>query len=113
MFNLDLSGKYWCTVSFTVPGESGQRQDMTFDVEFRRYVQAELDDMTQRATDRRLSDTDLAREVTVGWRNVVGTSGSVEFSRDAFNRLLGVPGAGSAVMKAFFESISKGLEKNS
>lgn len=115
MFKLDLSSTYWWPVQFAVPEVDGLHlQDMSFEAQFRRHSQAQLDALRARIVEKNLSDTDIAREVVAGWRKVVGDDGGdIPFSAETLNRLLAVPAAGSAIMKAFYESISEGLEKNS
>ena len=113
MFTLDLSPKYWWPVTFRVPAaDSMQMADMSFEAEFRRVSAEQMDGMFRRAAEERVSDSTIAREVLVGWRQVVGAGGAIPFTAEALTQLLAVPGAGSAVMSAFFESISKGAEKN-
>lgn len=113
MFTLDLSQSYWWPVKFKVPSENGlDLVDMSFEVMLKRFTTKQVDDMFQRAGAERVHDNELARQVVVGWRQVVGASGAIPFSAEALNLLLEVPGAGSAIMRAFFESISKGAEKN-
>lgn len=113
MFTLDLSQTYWWPVKFKAPSQSGLALvDMSFEAEFKRFTTTAVDEMFQRAGTDRVADSELAREVIVGWRQVVGASGAIPFSAEALSLLLEVPGAGSAIMRAFFESISKGAEKN-
>jgi hypothetical protein len=113
MFTLDLSQAYWWPVKFKVPSQSGlDLVDMSFEAEFKRFTTKQVDEMFQRAGTERVPDTELARQVMVGWRQVVGAAGVIPFSAEALGQLLEVPGAGSAIMRAFFESISKGAEKN-
>jgi len=113
MFNLDLSSTYWWPVPFKVPGEDGALVDAAFDVQFTRKTASQVEEMMKRAADERRSDSDVAREIVVGWRNVVGAAGAVSFSPEALSRLLAVPGAGTVIVRAFLESVSKGAEKNS
>lgn len=114
MFDLDLSDTYWWPVPFAVPSPDGMHtKDMSFEGQFRRFTQAQLDAMNERAVADRKSDSDLAREVLVGWRKVRNAAGEVPFEAAALNRLLAVPVAGSAIMKAFYESLREGVEKNS
>lgn len=113
MFSLDLSSAYWWPVKFKVPSENGlDLVDMSFDGQFKRMTTQQVEEMFRRAGVDRVADSELAREVMVGWREVVGRSGAISFSPEAFGQLLAVPGAGSAIMRSFFESISKGAEKN-
>ena len=113
MFTLDLSPKYWWPVTFRVPAaDTMQLADMSFEAEFRRMSTEQVDAMFRRAGEQGIPDSTLAREVIVGWRQVVGAGGAIPFTAEALTQLLAVPGAGSAIMKAFFESISKGAEKN-
>lgn len=113
MFNLDVSKTYWWPVTFRTPGaDGGKLEDMSFTVEFRRYSTDEVEEMMKRAEKDRLSDAKLAREIVVNWRDVIGAGGVMAFSEPNFAKLLKVSGAGSAIMKAFFESLSKGAEKN-
>ncbi len=114
MFNLDLSGSYWWPVAFAVPDADGLHLlDMSFDGQFKRFKQEELDKLNERAVTEHMSDSDLAREVLVGWRKVLSGTSERAFSAEALNQLLAVPVAGTAIMKAFYESLREGLEKNS
>ena len=98
---------------FKVPAEDGTLADAAFDVQFRRLKAEEVDALMAKAHAERRSDADVAREIVVGWRNVVGASGVIAFTPEAFTKLLAVPGAGTVITRALFESVSKGAEKNS
>lgn len=113
MFNLDLSSSYWWPVPFGVPAEDGLKVlEMSFEAQFRRMSTEEVDALLEDARVNKKPDSQVARSLLVGWRKVVGAGGAVPFTPEAFDRLLAVPGAGSSIMKAFFESLSKGAEKN-
>lgn len=112
MFSLDLSPTYWWPVPFKVPAEDGTLVDATFAVQFRRLTSQQIEDKMAAAAKERRSDADLAREVVVGWRDVVNASGVIPFTPEALDRLLSVPGAGGVIMRSLLESVSKGAEKN-
>lgn len=114
MFTLDLSDTFFWPVRFRVPRADGMGHDeQTFDAEFKRLTQEQINDMLKRAAEERLDDVRLAGEIVCGWKGVVDREKApIPYSEAAKARALSVPGLGSALMRAFFESHAKALEKN-
>lgn len=113
MFKLDLTPSYWWQVKFQVASENGTHQAVEFTAQYRRLTQPEIEALINRAAGEKKSDSDIARDILVGWEGVADGDGkAVPFNRASLDRALAVPGFGSGVVKAFFESLSQAASKN-
>ena len=71
-----------------------------------------LHQLRDRITAEQLSDTDVAREIVVGWRGVEGDDGAeAEFTPENFDRLL-QHGLGTAICLTFYSSLPQAKRKN-
>jgi hypothetical protein len=114
MFKLDLSNTYWWPVKFAVPREAGGTVDtFTFTAEFRRLPVDESTSIFDEAAKKKAPDNDIARQLIVGWKDVMDGNGApVPFSDVALARALTIHGFGSAVVQAYVDSLSQGAAKN-
>jgi hypothetical protein len=112
MFKIAITETYVAPVTVQIPGEKSPRK---FDLEFLRRSQAEIEALVAKIKDGALTDAQLCHEVVVGWpaRNITDSEGTdVAFSTDALDRLLGIYPLPSAIVQAYFNSISSAREKN-
>lgn len=119
------TGNYLWPVSVEVPVDGGMFDTLTFDARFRRVAQDRREELELLAVkcahqvqmgqdpDKDGSDRAVAKEVLVGWRGVLTDEGEeVPFSEDALESLLLFPGAASAIVLAWHDSISGKKAKN-
>ena len=113
--HLDQSPTYRWKVEYVIPGENGRDQDESFTGVFQRLPQSEIDDLVARANAADgddLKDREVARELLVGWDGVMSGSGKdaepVEFSEAMLEKLLELPCLGSAVCRAWLDSVGMG-----
>lgn len=114
MFNIDVSPSYWWPVKFSLPRVTGATYDtFSFDVEFKRLTMSEATALGRRVEEEKLSDSQVATELMIGWKGVQDGNGApVPFSEHALRRALDVPNLASAVVSTFFESTAKAGVKN-
>ena len=113
MFKLSTTPTYFATVSVEFPDGDGKTKRATFDAEFRRLSQSELESFQQRVSDGILTDSGFAAEVLVGWRGVKDEDDSdLPFSEANRERLLDIYPVRPSVIKAFYESIAGAKAKN-
>lgn len=114
MFTLQLSPTYFAEVTLRVPVDAGKVTTFTFDAELRRLTQAEHDALMERARRDNLSDSEVARVLMVGWRKVRGAdSAELPFTPESLGQLLQVAGAGTAICRAYLDSVGQAAAKNS
>lgn len=104
MFKIAQSQTYKWPVSFQTPTDGQKYETQTFDAEFKRIPQSRLQEIAK-AGDA-ITSEDVVREVLVGWKGILDDSGEVPFSVSALENLLEVPLLTSAIVNAFFDSIS-------
>lgn len=113
MFKIATSQTYFFPVAVELPGDNGKTSKVTFDAEFRRLTQTQLEDFTGRVKDGSLTDDAFVREVLVGWKGVQDEDGNdLPFSEGNRDMLMDIYPVRSSVIKAFFESISGARAKN-
>ena len=91
-FVLKQSATYIWPITLVLPVDGGKRQKHTFDGELRRLPQsriseiiklAQLQERGALADDEELRDQDAAKEVLVGWANIVDDEGDGVFTNRA------------------------------
>jgi hypothetical protein len=115
MFKFMQSPAYWWPAEFTVPAEDdpGKKVTVKFDAQFKRETEAEQKARIEKTRAEGQSDAEYVRPLITGFRKLPGVDGSdVPFSAVALDELLGIPGAGSALTKAYFESNGEAAAKN-
>lgn len=108
MFKLATKPSYIAPVEVTLPGAAKQ----TFDVEFRRLTQSELDEFLQRVRDNQLTDAEVCREIVLGWRGVSDADGELAFSAGALDALLDIYPLARCIVEAFMTSLAGARAKN-
>jgi hypothetical protein len=121
-FVLKQSATYIWPITLVLPVDGGKRQKHTFDGELRRLPQsriseiiklAQLQERGALADDEELRDQDAAKEVLVGWANIVDDEGEdVPFSDSKLNELLEIPTVAGQIVRAWFDSLEVAKHKN-
>ena len=113
MFKVAVSPTYIYPVTVEFPGNSGKTEKRTFDAEFKRLNQAEVEEVYRRLSAGELSDDLLVKEVLYGWGKVFDDEGKpLDFNEDNLEILMQVFPTRPATVKAFFDSISGAKAKN-
>ena len=115
MFIMKKPGPYLWPVAFTLAGDNGAMQEFTFTAQFRQLPQREIDALFEKLkeTPPQISDTDIVKQVLIGWRDVQDESGQpVPFNNDSLDTLLDYPRARAGIARAYFESVVGKAEKN-
>lgn len=124
-FVLKQSTTYSWPVTFKLPADGGKFEKQTFDAEFKRLPQARINEIQVevqarvKASERNESTTDgindqsIADEILVGWSGVVdGDGDEVPFSAANKQQLLDIPTVASAIIVAYFDSLTGVKAKN-
>jgi hypothetical protein len=124
-FVLKQSTTYSWPVTFKLPADGGKFEKQTFDAEFKRLPQARINEIQVevqarvKASERNESITDgindqsIADEILVGWSGVVdGDGDEVPFSAANKQQLLDIPTVASAIIVAYFDSLTGVKAKN-
>lgn len=115
MFKISQSNSYSWPVSSESAISGGKFEKLTFDAEFKRISQTRIQEIIKlvEPSPPLISDVDLAKEVLVGWNGIVdGADQDVPFSEASRDQLLDIPGVASAIVTAFYASLSGGKRKN-
>lgn len=112
MFVLSQSTSYTWPVTVEYPIDGGRTERQTFDAEFRRLSQSRIRELADGLSNSDLTDADVAAEVLVGWSGVTDGEQEIPFSDRALRQLLEVPLVASAVVVAYFNSLSGAKRKN-
>lgn len=112
-FVLKQSDSYSWPVTFELPVDGGRREKQTFDAQFKRMPQKWIRDIAKKIDADKVTDLDVAGEVVVGWSGVTDDDGKdIPFSQKALDQLLDVPTLASAIVVAYFSSVTGVKEKN-
>jgi hypothetical protein len=133
MFVLDQSDSYFWPVSIELP-ENGKKKTFTFDAEFKRLPQEDVEKLRQRHTiqikriveamdsykdedglginDAGDETRELCDAVICGWAKVKDAAGDdVPFTEASKRRMYQVQGAPAAIFDAWIESLGQPSEK--
>ena len=110
MFVIKQTATYSWPVKFEVPGDAGKFETQTFDAVFKRMPQSQMDEMI--AGSEGAKDSDIARQILVGWSGITDGETDVPFSESMRDKLLDVPGVGTAIVAAFLSSLQGAKRKN-
>lgn len=111
-FVLKQSTTYTWPVTVEYPVDGGRTEKSTFDGEFKRLSQARIKEMTAAVDSGELTDVDIAEEVLVGWSGVTDGEDEIPFSKSALAQMLDIPLVASAIVLAFFNSLTGAKRKN-
>jgi hypothetical protein len=110
MFKITTSDTFKWPVEVRIPTDGGRHQKATFDAEFRRLPQSQLEKMAERLTQNEGDGAAVCRELVVGWEGVEDDAGPVRFSAEALGRVLDIPGVVPALIGSYFDAL-RGLER--
>lgn len=113
MFILSQSTSYKWPVSVEFPIDGGKHDKQTFDAEFKRLSQPQIEDMRKQIEGGETTDRELAKSVLVGWSGITdGSGGEVPFSEGSRDQLLDIPMVAAAVVLAYIGSLQGRKAKN-
>ena len=124
-FVLKQSSSYVWPVTVKLPISGGKFEKQTFDAEFKRLPQARINKIQievqariksserNEATDDSISDQSIAEELLIGWSGVLDEDGDdVPFSESMKQQLLDIPTMATAIIVAYFDSLTGTKTKN-
>lgn len=113
MFVISQKQTYSWPVTVEFPVDGGKTDRQTFDAEFKRMTQTRINEIRSQIERNEVTDTDLAKEVLVGWEGVNDSNGdAVPFTERARDQLLDVPLVAAAVVMAWLGSLTGVKRKN-
>lgn len=113
MFVISQKTTYTWPVTVEFPVDGGKTDRQTFDAELKRMTQSRINEIREAIEKGETSDTELAREVLVGWEGVNDDNGeAVPFSERSRDKLLDIPLVAAAVVVAWLGSLSGVKRKN-
>lgn len=113
MFVISQKQTYTWPVTVEFPVDGGKTDRQTFDAEFKRISQTRINEIRTAIELNQTTDTELAREVLVGWEGVNDANGeAVPFTERSRDQLLDVPLVSSAVIFAWLGSLTGVKRKN-
>jgi hypothetical protein len=113
-FVLKQSRTYWWPIELIIPADGGRKEKFALEVEFRRVGQTRLNKIMAiardvergRAEPDEVEDQILAKEILVGWKEVVDDDGEdIPFTDAALTELLEIETVAGQILKHFFDSI--------
>ena len=91
----------------------GEVSEEIFTAHFKNISQSRFKEMLKMVEDKQIEDVDVAKEVLLGWEDLVdGNGDEVPFNKKTLLQLLEVRGFATAVGFAFFESNEEIFVKN-
>lgn len=100
-------------ISTPSPKGAGKFDEHTFEAEFKYLTQERIDELIKLARAEEINDNQVLDEVLMGWKGVQEEDGTeMEFNPTNLENLLQVPGMRSAIVQAFFTSLSGARRKN-
>jgi hypothetical protein len=113
MFVLTKEARYFWPVTIESPKDGGGRIRESLDIQFRRIQQSRIKEIIEGATDEKVTDASLVKEIVIGWKGMKDEAGAeLPFSETTLHELVEIPGVGRAIVLAFFESIAGAKQKN-
>ena len=111
-FVIDQSPSYKWKVEVNV-NKDGTVHTEVFTALFKNISQSRFKEMIKMVEDKQIDDIDVAKEVLLGWEDLVDAEGQeVPFNKSTLNQLLEVRGFATAVGFAFMESNEEIFVKN-
>jgi hypothetical protein len=107
MFKLSANPRYSWPVSVEIPADGGTYDEAAFTVVFRRGTVEEYQALYKRMETGELNFVDAAKEVVLGWDEVVDDGGEpIAFTPQALDGMLQVPRVAEAIFWAYIRSAS-------
>ena len=119
-FKIVQSASYKWPVKITLPLDNGKRETSTFTAEFKRLPQQRINEIIREIKrtgydhdEDTINDIDAARELIVGWSDVLDDDGEeMPFSDSALGDLLNIPTVAAQIVTAWFGSQETAKRKN-
>jgi hypothetical protein len=128
-FILDQANSYSWPVEFDLPGNGGRRVRQSFDAEFRKIDQADVEEIIAGVRRREslqengqevpeelegFDPVTIARDLMVGWSGIKGADGEdVPFTDATVMRVLRTPTVAVMIVRAWVDSLAGKKSKNS
>ena len=108
-----VRGKYYKLEKNDNDSKDGEVSQEIFTAHFKNISQSRFKEMIKMVEDKQIDDIDVAKEVLLGWEDLVDKEGQeVPFNKSTLNQLLEVRGFATAVGFAFMESNEEIFVKN-
>lgn len=112
MFVLSQSNTYTWPIVIEFPIDGGTHQKQTFDAEFKRLSQSEIEGWLKKIKDDEATDSDFAKHILVGWKGITSEGHDVPFSESNRDKLFDVPLVVGALVRSYIGSIAGAKAKN-
>lgn len=112
MFVISQSNTYTWPISIEFPIDGGKFEKQTFDAEFRRLTQSQIESWLKRINEGEATDRDFATNILVGWKGITDGSQDVPFSETNRDTLFDIPLVTAALIKAYVSSVAGAKAKN-
>lgn len=110
-FVIKQSPTFWWPVRVTYPTDYGKYKTETFDGEFKRLSQPDVQKLAEKVESGETTAEELVKELLVDWKGISDGEDEVEFSEYTLNQLLSIPLVASAILNAFLESYTGGQNR--
>ena len=124
-FVLKQSSSYVWPVTVKLPINGGKFEKQTFDAEFKRLPQTRINKLQvevqarvksserNETVDDSITDQSIAEELLIGWSGVLDEDGDeVPYTESMKQQLLDIPTLASAIIVAYFDSLTGVKTKN-
>lgn len=112
MFIISQSNTYKWPITVEFPIDGGNFEKQTFDAEFRRMTQSQIESWLKKISDGEAKDADFAAHVLVGWSGITDGNAEVAFSEYNRNKLFDIPLVTAALIRAYISSVAGAKAKN-
>lgn len=113
MFKVATTPTYVWPVKVDIPVDGGKTEKHTFDAQFKRLEQAEIDRLVDGLADRTINDEAAVRAVIIGWEGVFDGEGSpIPFSEGALGHVMAVYPVRGCIVDAWYDSLKAARRKN-
>ena len=107
----DLEDTFDWKVKLPIPTKN-KREVHTFTATFKRITQDRFEELARLQRDEGLTNTEICKEIMVGWSDMLDTEGNeLPFSDAYVNKFLDVTGVAAYIADAFSEAYTGGLKR--
>lgn len=112
-FILSQSTTYTWPVEIKLPADGGQFTKHTFDAEFARIKQSEIESFIDGLAKGDVADREICAKILKGWRGITDDDGNdAPFSQSALEQVLEIPTVAMSIIKSWMESLTGARSKN-
>lgn len=112
-FILSQSPTYVWPVEIRLPADGGQFTKHTFDAEFARLPQSEIEGMLDSIVSGDANDREVCKKIVKGWKGITDAEGAeIPFSATKLDEVLEIPTVAMSMIKSWMESITGAKAKN-